>query len=210
MVGAQHEFWMDMSVRWGKTDIVTCYVEHTPKCFVTSIASSREKLLSSPVKTNERPARQSGTPLGTSLEPWATGLHQPQKHKISCTNLEKRTMKHTWFWSILGYSGAIGWIQSRDFCFGGTSNEWLLGRSLGLGLLRLYVIVLNKWVIAFRCGTMLRWDHIVIFISFKLVVLLLACWWLWLGSWIHILNIDDETWRMKKTEPFRLNWCHKG
>ena len=30
-VGARHDFWMDMSVRWGKTDIVTCYVAHTPQ-----------------------------------------------------------------------------------------------------------------------------------------------------------------------------------
>ncbi len=46
---------------------------YPPKRFAKSIASSREKLLSSPVKTNERPMRQSGWPSGMSLEPWATG-----------------------------------------------------------------------------------------------------------------------------------------
>jgi len=38
-----------------------------------SIASSREKLDNSPVKTNERPRRQFGAPSGTFLEPGFDG-----------------------------------------------------------------------------------------------------------------------------------------
>ena len=44
-----------------------------PKRFPKSVASSREKLLSSPVKTNDKPASASGAPSGTSFDPWATG-----------------------------------------------------------------------------------------------------------------------------------------
>lgn len=54
---------------------VSCIVRTNPPLrLASSIASSREKLLSSPVKTNERPARQSGAAArGTGFDPGADG-----------------------------------------------------------------------------------------------------------------------------------------
>lgn len=47
---------------------------YPPNRFASSIASSREKLLSSPVKTKDKPARQFGEAgSGTCFEPGALG-----------------------------------------------------------------------------------------------------------------------------------------
>ena len=100
-----------------------------PKRFATSDASSREKLLSSPVKMSERPARQSGAPLGVFLEPWATGpagcaaflAAQLQKYKdyVQIWRKKRDILEFIWLWSIMRFSRAIGWLRSRHFGFGG-------------------------------------------------------------------------------------------
>ena len=46
---------------------------YPPNRFAMSEASSREKLLNSPVKTKAKPKRQLGEASGTCLEPGATG-----------------------------------------------------------------------------------------------------------------------------------------
>ncbi len=46
---------------------------HPPNRFASSTASSRAKLLNSPVNTSESPARQFGSPSGTGFEPGAEG-----------------------------------------------------------------------------------------------------------------------------------------
>ena len=65
---------------------------HPQKRFAMSMASSREKLVSSPVKTKESPARQSGAAVGgTGFEP---GLGGPAiLAAFTAAQLERKVFK---------------------------------------------------------------------------------------------------------------------